>query len=258
MSDEQKRDRAEAQSYQRADSSKFPTAPAGQQASVEGAAAASGWQIAKRAGAARAKIDSPAAAVLREKMLALLDEFDTTADTARSGNEAGHEIGHLAEGYAQATSHDARERIVAEFAEHASLPAAGLIRRAAKALESHLPALIIEHHIGGQSAAGIARELGYSHPTYVHKTIRDNPWEAVWTLYRAADGDTWEQATAGTCTTTESAENLAEQLLSQQLDVELSRRNVRLCVWRSGDENEQDPDFARAWSDREADTPHNH
>ncbi|GAA3237199.1 hypothetical protein [Streptomyces lavendulae] len=263
MSDEQQENPgADALHYKRADASKFPTTPAGQQAAVEGAAAASGWEIVKKVraakGAGRLESEPTSAAVLRDKMLALIEEHEAAQEIARAGHEAFHDIAELSERYTRATSETVREGIVADFADHVSLPAAGLIRRAAKALESVLPDLIVEHHIDGMSAAGIARELGYSHPTYPHKVIRDNPWDAVWILYVGGDTGNWEPAKTGTCTSTETAEDLAEQVLSGQLDDTLARRDVRLCVWREGDENERNPDFARAWCDREADTPYNH
>ncbi|WP_079405459.1 hypothetical protein [Streptomyces sp. 3211] len=239
--------------YVRADMSKAPTSEAGQRAAAEGMATAQGWTGPELSKAVRehngrvlartgVDIHQGEAATLREKLLALLAEHDETADRHRAQEEAAYGIRAFAERYAKAESFEERDDLAEQYGSSLTLPEAGLIRRVAKALESGLPGVIVDAHVDGMSARAIARELSCS-DRHAYQVIKDYPWEAVWILYRATGDDEWEQVDAGLVETTETADDLANQLMGRHLTDDLARTGARVSVWRAGDGN--DPDEAR-------------
>lgn len=279
MSDQQRPDEQSSSGhYERADASKFPTSEVGQRAAVEGMAAAEGWTgpgLSKavrehnRRAAARSglEIDRPRADVLRDKMLAIFAEMEEATELRRANQEAAHGLRELADRYADAESHEERDAIAEQAGASLTLAEAGLIRRVAKAMERALPEMIVAAHVGdgedapGMAAPEIARELGCT-SRHAYQVIRDNPWEARWVLYRATGDAQWEPVHSGTVQTTDTAAELAYHILAERVgdDVALARTDVRVCVWWTADEldDEPDPDEARATDYREGDTPLNH
>ncbi|MFJ7267266.1 hypothetical protein ACIQV3_11475 [Streptomyces sp. NPDC099050] len=211
----------------------------------------------RRASAGRPEIDQPAAAKLREKMLALLDEYDKDRERHRAQQEAAHGLASLAERYAATKSFEERDDIAEQFGESLTLAEAGLIRRVAKAVEGALPGMIVDAHVDGWSAPEIASEVTCS-ARHAYQVIRDNPWEALWVLYRDVGNGKWESVASGPEETTETADDLAERILASRVgdDVALSRSGARVCVWRAGDGD--DPDKARGEAEHEGDTQLDH
>lgn len=243
-------DEPQGDAYKRADPSKFPTTEAGQRAAAEGTATGQGFTV------------QSAGDKLRQKMFELIEEYEEDRNRHRAQGEAAHGLNELAERYAKAKSYAERDEIAEQFGAHLSLSEAGLIRRVAKSMERALPDLIVEAHIGdggdndGMGAPEIARELGCS-PRHAYQVIRDNPWEAPWIAYRAAGVDEWVSVVEGQRETTDTAEDVAEAILSEQwFDNDIARNGGRVCVWRTGDD--LDPDNARAEATREADTQLDH
>lgn len=254
MSKQQPDEQDSSAHYQRADPAKFPASEAGQRAAVEGMATAEGWtgpglskavrehNRRREAEGPRLETDRSRADALRDKMLALFAEMDEAAEVRRTGPEAAHGVREVADRYGRAISHQERDDIAEQAGATLNLPEAGLIRRLAKALERTLPDLIVDAHVDGMSAPQIARELACS-DRHAYQVIRDRPWEARWTLYRATGDDEWEEVTAGTTETTETADDLADRLWSEHRTDDLARSGARVSVWRAGDGN--DPDDAR-------------
>ncbi|MFE4203942.1 MULTISPECIES: hypothetical protein [Streptomyces] len=257
MSDEQQPrpdEQGTAGHYERADASKFPTSELGQRAAVEGTAAAQGWtgpgltkavRDHNRRAAARSKleINPPQADVLREKVLALFAEMEEATEVRRAGHEAAHGLRQIADRYAKAESYEERDAVAQQAGGSLNLPEAGLVRRLAKALERTLPDLIVDAHVDGMNAPAIARELACT-DRHAYQVIRDRPWEAHWALYRAMWSPRmdyeWRKVASGTVETTETAEDLASQILDERLDNTLAREGARVCVWRTGDVYDMD------------------
>ncbi|MGZ9931951.1 hypothetical protein ACXNSR_18990 [Streptomyces sp. NC-S4] len=254
------RDRLKEDAYRWAHPELNPTTQADQRAAAEGLATARSWtgpDVAKavrdhngrmlaRAGL---EIDPPSAAVLRGKMLALLAEYEEAAEVSRAGREAAHGLRGVADRYERAQTFEECDDIAEQAGASLSLPEAGLIRRLSKALEASLPGVIVDAHVDGMSARQIARQLACS-DRHAYQVIKDYPWEASWALHRATDDGEWEEVTAGLIETTETAEDLANQLMGQHLTDALARRGARVLVWRAGDGN--DPDDTRGECEIEA------
>ncbi|MFE5673855.1 hypothetical protein ACFQ7B_00305 [Streptomyces erythrochromogenes] len=239
--------------YQRADASRFPTDPLGQRAAVEGMATAEGFEIPGDTEATRAhnrralartgrpKAEQPAPDQLRDKLLAVIEEYEEAQERHRAQEEAAYGLTAFAERYAKAQTAQERDDLAEQFGGSLTLPEAGLIRRVAKAAEQSLPDVIVDAHVDGMTAPQIARELACS-SRHAYQVIKDYPWDAQWTLYRAMwlprmDYE-WVEVASGTVETTETANDLAQQILDERLDNTLAREGARVCVWRTGDGND--------------------
>ncbi|MFM9706545.1 hypothetical protein [Streptomyces galilaeus] len=201
--------------------------------------------------------DETPAGRLRTQLLAAFDQFEQECEVEQCQYEAAESSGlaRLAEEYARATTAKARAALAERIGPSLSLTEAGLIRRTAKAIEPALPGMIVEARIDGGSAADIATELGMT-ASYVHRVVRSNPWAAAWTLCRATGDDSWEVVESGTLDTTEPAGSVADQILADRLDVALARAGARVCVWRTGEED--DPDAIRATREYDGDAMYDH
>lgn len=207
----------------------------------------------------RPETEQPAADQLRDKLLAVIEEYEEARDRHRAQQEAAYGLTAFAERYAKAETAQERDDLAEQYGGSLTLAEAGLIRRVAKAMERALPDVIVEAHIGdqdgGMSAKEIARELACS-TRHAYQVIRDYPWEAQWIMYRPTDDGQWEEVDSGIVETTETAADLANQVYGQRLDDALARSGARVCVWRTGDGN--DPDEARGVEEHEGDTPYDH
>ncbi|MFK0233743.1 hypothetical protein [Streptomyces vinaceus] len=252
--------------YRRSDASKFPTSLLGQRAAVEGMAAAEGWTMTgpgttravrehNRRIRGRMAIDQPHADVMRAKLLDLLAEHEAATARHRVEFEETAGLQDVIDRYNMAESHQERDDIAEQAGGSLRLTTAGFIRRMSKALEASLPGVIVDAHVDGMSAKQIARELSCS-DRHAYQVIKDYPWEAAWILYRATGDDEWEQVDAGLIETTETADDLANQLIGQRLTDDLARTGARVSVWRAGDGN--DPDEARGECVVEGDTRFDH
>ncbi|MFD7134936.1 MULTISPECIES: hypothetical protein [unclassified Streptomyces] len=203
------------------------------------------------------QLDETPAGRLRTRLLAVFDQFEQECEAEERQHEAAESSGltRLVEEYARSTTAKARAALAERIGPSLSLTEAGLIRRTAKAIEPALPGMIVEARIDGGSAADIAAELGMT-ASYVHRVVRCNPWAAAWTLYRATGDDSWEAVESGTLDTTEPADSVAHQILGDRLDVALARVGVRVCVWRTGEED--DPDAIRGTREYDGDTMYDH
>ncbi|MBB6415822.1 helix-turn-helix domain-containing protein [Streptomyces sp. AK010] len=201
--------------------------------------------------------DETPAGRLRTQLLAAFDQFEKECEAERRQYAAAESSGlaRLAEEYARATTATARAALAERVGPSLSLAEAGVIRRTAKAVEGALPSVIVAARVDGWTAAEIAAELGVT-ASYVHRILRNNPWDAAWTMYRATGEDAWEPVESGTLCATESAASVADQILGERLDVPLARSGARVCVWRSGEEG--DPDDARFTAAYDGDTIHEH
>ncbi|MCY0942586.1 hypothetical protein [Streptomyces antarcticus] len=185
---------------------------------------------------------------------AYADEFTEATKQRRAQREAAYGLRALADRYEQAEPQH-RDEMAEQAGQSLSLTEAGLIRRVAKALEQGLPDVIVDAHVDGMSAPAIARELSCS-TRHAYQVIKDYPWEAVWTLYRATGDDQWEEVTTEVVETTETADDLANAIIGKRLTDDLARTGARVLVWRAGDGN--DPDKARGECEIEASTQTDH
>ncbi|MFD6873263.1 MULTISPECIES: hypothetical protein [unclassified Streptomyces] len=260
------RDRLKEDAYRRAHPELNPAIEADQRAAAKGTAAAQGWTGPGLAEAVRnhngrmlaragVEIDPPRADVLRGKMLALLAEYEEATEVSRAGREAAHGLREVADRYERAQTFEECDDITEQAGASLSLPEAGLIRRLSKALEGSLPGLIVDAHVDGMNAPSIARQVGCS-DRHAYKVIKDYPWEALWTLYRATGDDEWEEVAAELIETTDTADDLANRIIGQRLTDDLARTGARVLVWRAGDGN--DPDDARGECVIEASAQNDH
>ncbi|KMS74396.1 hypothetical protein ACM01_13960 [Streptomyces viridochromogenes] len=194
---------------------------------------------------------------LRTQLLSAFDQFDREREAEQHQDEASESSGlaRLAKEYARATTATARAALAERVGPSLSLAEAGVIRRTAKAVEGALPNVIVAARVDGWTAAEIATELGVT-ASYVHRILRNNPWDAAWTMYRATGDGMWEPVESGNLCATESATSVAEQILGERLDVALARSGARVCVWRTGEEG--DPDDARFTAEHDGDTIRDH
>ncbi|QDO51678.1 hypothetical protein FNV60_28650 [Streptomyces sp. RLB3-5] len=201
--------------------------------------------------------DETAVGRLRAQLLAAFDQFEEEREAEQRQYEPAESSGleRLAQEYARAATATARAALAERVGPSLSLTEAGVIRRTAKAVEGALPSVIVGARVDGWTAAEIAAELGMT-TSYVHRILRNNPWDAVWTMYRATGDDTWEPIESGTLCATESAASVADQILGKRLDHSLASSGARLCVWRTGEEG--DPDDARFTAKHDGDTIRDH
>lgn len=240
--------------YTRANASNFPKHPADQQASFEGMVAAHGGAEATRIRnrnrnrrmleQRRLEVDETAAGKLRESILSLIEEFEEQREAERHQCEAaeGTALDTLAEGFRKATSTAKRHDLAEQVGSSLPITEAGIIRRAAKALEAAMPRVVVDARVDGWTAKEIAAELDLT-PSYVYRILRDYPWEAAWALYEMPDGWTsdsddepWQHIAQGTEESAgETADEVARRILDERLDADLATKRVRVAVWRASD-----------------------
>ncbi|MFF5495752.1 hypothetical protein [Streptomyces aquilus] len=236
--------------YRRADPSKMPTTPLGQEASIEGMAAAMGATEAthihnrRRLEQLRRAPEETAAGRFQAQLLALMDEYAEQREADRRQWEAaeGTALDTLAEGFRKATSTAKRHDLAEQVGSSLPIAEAGVIRRAAKALEAAMPGVVVDARVDGWTAKEIAAELDLT-PSYVYRMLRDYPWEAAWALYVMPDGWTsdsddepWQRIDQGIEETAgETADEVARRILDERLDDNLATKRVRVAVWRAGD-----------------------
>jgi AraC-like DNA-binding protein len=236
--------------YTRADASKFPTHPAGQQASIEGMVAALGGAEATRIHnrrmleRQRRDANESPAAKLRDQLFNLIEEYEEQREADRRQWEAaeGTALDMLAEGFHAARSTAERHDLAEQVGSSLPIAEAGVIRRVAKALEASMSGVVVDARVDGWTAKEIAAELDLT-PSYVYRMLRDYPWEAAWALYvmpagwtSDSDDEPWERVTGGTEESAgETAEEVARRILDERLDDDLATKRVRVAVWRAGD-----------------------
>lgn len=188
--------------YQRADPSKFPTTPTGQQAAVEGTAAAKGWtsfeliRDARRVEATKAgtfgriadelnrqgvPTDTPTGR-LAAQMFALFEEFEQerraeiigAGGSAEDADDDGwgdpltrSNLRSVARAHRNANQpHRAKagdlDRLLDDLADEFNLADVRIIRGVAAALADAMPRIAHKHREQGMSPDEIARETGYT------------------------------------------------------------------------------------------------
>ncbi|MFK0108533.1 hypothetical protein [Streptomyces sp. NPDC091217] len=236
--------------YRRADPSRFPTHPAGQQAAIEGTLAALGDTAAtrdhnrRRLAAQRVEVEETAAGKLRNHLFSLITEFEEQREAERRQFEAaeGTALDTLAEGFRRATSTAQRHALAEQVGSSLPLAEAGVIRRAAKALEDALAETVLDARVDGWTAKEIAAELDLT-PSYVYRLLRENPWALHWALYVMPDGWTpdsddepWQRVAEGAEESRgETADEVAGRILDERLDDDLATKHVRVAIWRAGE-----------------------
>ncbi|MEV8317998.1 hypothetical protein AB0Q95_27890 [Streptomyces sp. NPDC059900] len=237
--------------YTRADASKFPTTPAGQEASIEGMVAAMGGTEATRIHnrrmlaqqRAQEEAEGTAMGRFQRHLLAEFERFEAEREAERRQYEAaqGTALDMLAAAFRRARSTEERHDLAEQVGSSLPLAEAGVIRRVAKALEAAMPGVVVDARVDGWTAKEIAAELDLT-PSYVYRMLREYPWEAAWSLYVMPDGWTsdddepWERVTGGTEESAgETADEVARRILDERLDPKLATKRVRVAVWRAGD-----------------------
>lgn len=165
--------------YVRADASKFPTDPAGQEAAIEGTAAAHGLTVGRRGTFERiaddlnrrgVPRDTPARALMTD-MMNLFNKFEreTAAARAAEGNtnpydlDPYQDVHDLAEQYEQAKTDPALfERFLDHLAEDLDLDDVKALRTAAAAVAEAMGRIALAARKRGMSPDRIANETGYT------------------------------------------------------------------------------------------------
>ncbi|MEI5099011.1 hypothetical protein RB200_10675 [Streptomyces sp. PmtG] len=180
--DDEQGDKPTVAEYTRADPSKFPTTPAGQQAAVEGTAAAHGYTLRGRSAFERIADDlnrrgvptsTPHGKIVTE-MVKLFNEFEreTAADRARKGDtnpydlDAYSDVHDLAEQFDHARANDDDpadlERFLDYLAEDLELTDVRALRTAAAAVAEAMGRIALAARERGMSPDRIAAETGYT------------------------------------------------------------------------------------------------
>ncbi|WP_097991866.1 hypothetical protein [Streptomyces sp. f51] len=185
MSNEQPRDDEQgveptaAAEYTRADASKFPTTPAGQEAAVEGMAAAHGYTARRRGTFERiaddlnrrgVPTDTPHGKIVTQ-VFELFNEFERETAAARAAEgdtnpydlDPYQDVHDLAEQYEQAkTDPDLFERFLDNLAEDLDLDDVKALRTAAAAVAEAMGRVALAARERGMSPDRIANETGYT------------------------------------------------------------------------------------------------
>ncbi|MGW1151986.1 hypothetical protein ACWD45_11995 [Streptomyces rubiginosohelvolus] len=120
---------------------------------------------------------SPALRRLKAGLLANLEEFERDQAAAmRRVDEGGLDnsgLLALARGYARAIDPEQRDQLAASIATRLSVDEAGVILRAAAAVRTAVPGIVLRAKANGDSTAEIARELDMT-DSYVRRIAREN------------------------------------------------------------------------------------
>ncbi|MCR8576174.1 hypothetical protein [Streptomyces sp. Isolate_219] len=210
----------------------------------------------RRLAARRIEVEETAVGRFNRQLLTLIAEFEEQREAERRQFEAaeGTALHMLAEGFSRATSTEKRHDLAEQIGSSLPIAEAGVIRRAAKALETAMPGVVVDARVDGWTAKEIADELDLT-SSYVYRLLRAHPWEAQWALYVMPDGWTsdsddepWQRVADGIEESAgETADEVARRILDERLDNDLTTKRVRVAVWRTGD----GPDLGDARGDVE-------
>ncbi|MFF3886587.1 hypothetical protein [Streptomyces sp. NPDC001914] len=252
-----------AAEYTRADASKFPTTPAGQEAAVEGTAAAHGYTLRRRGTFERIADDlnrrgvptNTAAGALFTQMVTLFNEFEreTAAERAREGDTNPYDLDpfadvhDLAEQYDQARANTSEpadlERFLDNLAEDFDLADVKALRTAAAAVAEAMGRIALAARKDGMSPDRIANETGYT-ASRIAQFLREEKqrraemplagqWDAFVTVERH-DGTEWRGLSEESIATAEEPTDLARRILATAREG-LPTDTVRVRVWRFGE-----------------------
>ncbi|MFJ2909372.1 hypothetical protein ACIO8F_08040 [Streptomyces sp. NPDC087228] len=179
-------------------------------------------------------------ASMMRALVALLDdalaehgETDSTLDN--SGLLA------LAQGYARALDPEQRDQLAAGIATRLSVDEAGVILRAANAVRTAVPGIVLRAKANGDTTAEIARELDMT-DSYVRRITREHRL-ASWRLdlYDSAAGPGWQPHEAGddVMPKTHPFPDLAEHILTAAGRGPREYR-ARVLIWEGLDEQPDD------------------
>ncbi|KUF19578.1 hypothetical protein [Streptomyces silvensis] len=245
--------------YTRVDASKLPTDPAGQEAAVEGTAAAHGYTLRRRGTFERIADDlnrrgvpreTPAGALVTQ-MLTAFNEFERETAAARAAKGDTNpfdlapyaDVHDLAEQYthARARTQDPAdlERFLDNLADDLDLADVKALRTAAAAVADAMGRIALAHREQGMSPDQIAAETGYT-ASRIAQFIRqekerraDAQWDAFLTVEQH-DGAHWQGLSDESLATTESPTDLARRLLATARE-RLPSVTLRVRVWRFGE-----------------------
>ncbi|MFE1203466.1 hypothetical protein ACFW5V_17415 [Streptomyces sp. NPDC058762] len=168
--------------YQRADASKFPTHPAGQQAAAEGTAATHGYTLRRRSTFERIADDlnhrgvpkDTAAGALVTQMVTLFNEYERDQAARRAANgdtnpydlDPYQDVHDLAEQYDQARANTTDpadlERFLDNLADDLDLADVRALRTAATAVAEAMGRIALAARERGMRPDRIANETGYT------------------------------------------------------------------------------------------------
>ncbi|WP_411145295.1 hypothetical protein [Streptomyces sp. x-80] len=183
--DQQPDDEQTAAEYVRADQTKFPTDPAGQQAAVEGTAAAEGWtsgELIRAEKARRRRVPEPGKVTqdLARQLYLIHLEFEHArrAEIIAAGGDPDddrdpfEDVREIAEQWA-ATAEDAeaREKFLDDLADRLDTSEVCALRLAAEAAAAVTPRLVYDDADHGVSAKDTAADLGVSE-SFVYRLLR--------------------------------------------------------------------------------------
>ncbi|MFF9704108.1 hypothetical protein ACF1FE_23455 [Streptomyces griseofuscus] len=172
-------DEQDVAKYERADASKFPAHPAGQQAAVEGMAAAEGLGIRRRSSFERiaddlnrrgVPTDNPTGALVTE-MFELFGKYEREQAAARAaeGDTNPYDLAPYAEVHDLAQFYDesredptALARFLDNLADDLDLADVKALRTAAAAVAEAMGRIALAHREQGMSPDRIAAETGYT------------------------------------------------------------------------------------------------
>ncbi|MER7697023.1 hypothetical protein [Streptomyces sp. NPDC096095] len=181
---------------------------------------------------------------LLDNALAKHGETDSTLDN--SGLLA------LAQGYARAVTPEQRDQLAAGIATRLSVDEAGVILRAAAAVRTAVPGIVLHAKANGDTTAEIARELDMT-DSYVRRIAREHrlvSWRLD--LYDSEAGPGWQPYEAGDdiIPATRTEPDLAEHILAVAGQGPREHR-ARVLIWNGTDEQ---PDTAAIYTHKQSPT----
>ncbi|MFD3902988.1 hypothetical protein HXS80_20580 [Streptomyces sp. CB04723] len=152
----------------------------------------------------------------------------------------------LAQGYARATTPEQRDQLAADIAARLTVDEAGVILRAAAAVRTAVPGIVLRAKANDTTTAKIARELDMT-DSYVRRIAREHrlvSWRLD--LYDSEAGPGWQPYEAGDdiIPATRTEPDLAEHILAAAGRGPREHR-ARVLIWDGTDEQ---PDTAAIYT----------
>ncbi|MFI8817472.1 MULTISPECIES: hypothetical protein [unclassified Streptomyces] len=191
------------------------------------------------------------ASILRSIATLLDDALAEHEDTTSTLDNTG--LLTLAQGYARAVTPEQRDQLAAGIATQLSLDEAGVILRAAAAVRTAVPGVVLRAKANGDSTAEIARELDMT-DSYVRRIAREHrlvSWRLD--LYDSEAGPGWQPYEYGDdiIPSTRTETGLAEHILTAAGRGPREHR-ARVLIWHGTDEQ---PDSAAIYTHEKGPEP---
>ncbi|QWQ43072.1 hypothetical protein KME66_20390 [Streptomyces sp. YPW6] len=184
-------------------------------------------------------------------IVALLDDALTEHDKTGSTLDNSGLLA-LAQGYARAVTPEQRDQLAAGIATRLTVDEAGVILRAAAAVRTAVPGVVLRAKANGDSTAEIARELDMT-DSYVRRIAREHrlvSWRLD--LYDSEAGPGWQSWESGDdiIPSTRTEPDLAEHILAAAGRGPREHR-ARVLIWNGTDEQ---PDTAAVYTHEQSPT----